>query len=199
MSVMDPFRRWAALPNLAVLDTETTGLHGEVIELAIVDGSGAVLFDERIRPTCPIEPGAQAIHGITDADLADLPGIAHHWPRLRSILAERHVLIYNRDFDVYRLLHSLHMGVPHWDPQAEHTQGFGHFHRTSECVMRAYAASKGYRRWVKLVTACRDERIETADLDAAHSALGDALRTLRLIQAVAGKDGPARLVFPTTN
>ena len=98
-SALDPFRRWAELPNLAVLDSETTGLHGQIVELGIVNGNGETLFSERIKPTCKVEPGAQAIHGITDADLEGLPGMPAHWERLSEIFTTHHVLVYNRSFD----------------------------------------------------------------------------------------------------
>lgn len=187
---LEPFRRWAALPNLAVLDTETTGLRGEVIELAIVNGAGETLFDARMKPSCPIEPGAQAVHGITAADLADLPSIAHYWPALREILNAHRVVIYNRSFDLPRLRQSLDTALPGWfdDREQANAATFDQLQRTSECVMLAYAPVYSLSsRWAKLVNACRVEKVETADLDAAHSALGDCLRTLRLIQAVARK------------
>ena len=39
-SYFDPFIRWAGLSDLAVLDTETTGLAGEIIE-----GQRSVAFE----------------------------------------------------------------------------------------------------------------------------------------------------------
>ena len=202
MSRFEPFQRWANLDNLAVLDSETTGLYGEVIELAIVDGHGQTLFDERMKPRCEVEPGAQRIHGISDADLAGLPGIEVHWPRLSEIFSSRHIVIYNQSFDTGVLSRSLDAAMPNWHigpgsdggPFSDAYRPFQHFTRTSECVMQAYAPVYGdwnghfhSYRWAKLVHACQRERVRTDDLDQAHSALGDALRTLRLIQAVASR------------
>jgi DNA polymerase III epsilon subunit-like protein len=199
-SALDPFRRWAELPNLAVLDSETTGLHGQIVELGIVNGNGETLFSERIKPTCKIEPGAQAIHGISDADLEGLPGMPAHWERLSEIFQTHHVLIYNKGFDVYRLEASMTAALPGWF-EGPGGQGYSDMYRpwqqlqrTSECVMLAYAPVYGnwndYHRswrWAKLVDACAAEGVETSDLDSAHSAVGDCLRTLRLVQAVAKK------------
>ena len=187
-SFLEPFRRWAALPNLAVLDTETTGLRGEVIELAIVNGAGETLFNARMKPSCQVEPGAHAVHGITDADLAGLPTIADYWPELREILNAHRVVIYNRSFDLPRLRQSLDAAMPGWfdDREQRDAAAFDQLHYTSECVMLAYAPVwSPSLRWAKLADACRREGVETADLGAAHSALGDCLRTLRLIRAVA--------------
>lgn len=61
-----------------ILDTETTGLHNAgVVELAylIVDENLNVLseFCSLVNPERPIEEGAFAIHGISDADVAGKP------------------------------------------------------------------------------------------------------------------------------
>ena len=199
-SALDPFRRWAELPNLAVLDSETTGLHGQIIELAIVNGNGEALFNERVKPTCPVEPGAQAIHGITDADLAHLPGMPAHWERLSEIFQTHHVLVYDKGFDVYRLEASMTAALPGWfegpggKGYSDMYRPWQQLQRTSECVMLAYAPVYGNWndhhhswRWAKLVDACAREGVQTSDLDAAHSALGDCLRTLRLVHKVALK------------
>ncbi|WP_370656558.1 3'-5' exonuclease, partial [Klebsiella pneumoniae] len=54
------------------LDTETTGLddHAELVEIAVVNEDGCVLFESFCRPTVPVDPGAQAVHGIGDDVLA---------------------------------------------------------------------------------------------------------------------------------
>ncbi|MDL2342588.1 MULTISPECIES: 3'-5' exonuclease [Deinococcus] len=194
---LDLFLDWATDPRLAVLDTETTGFHGEVIELGIVDAWGRTLFNERIRPSCPIEPGAQAVHGITDPDVQDCPSIAAFWPRLRDILSAHRIVIYNKAFDVPRLSDTLDAAMPQW---YAHPSGRGHsdeykpfqtFCRSAECVMEAYAPLAGlwndhHRswRWAKLRDACIQRGVQTDDL-RAHAALDDALATLRLIQATA--------------
>lgn len=64
-----------------VLDTETTGLVSPgVCEIAWlrVDEDLNILdqFESRVNPERPIEPGAQAVHGISDADVADKPTLA---------------------------------------------------------------------------------------------------------------------------
>jgi len=97
-----------------VLDTETTGFTGEIIELALVDRDGKTLFEERIRPHCRTEPGALAVHKIQDGHLAALPRLDHHWLRLRPLLLEHTVVIYNKAFDVGRLGHNLKVATPAW-------------------------------------------------------------------------------------
>ncbi len=58
-------------------DTETTGLRGKPVEVAglLLDPDCRILdqYEQRFNPGIPIEPGAQNIHGISDADVADCP------------------------------------------------------------------------------------------------------------------------------
>ena len=87
------------------LDTETTGLgdDDQVIELAIVDAEGELLFHSLVRPTVAISEGAAAVHGISEAELAAAPT----WPEIdktvRQLLKGRLVVAHNVSFDA-RLL-----------------------------------------------------------------------------------------------
>jgi len=62
-------------PRYHILDTETASLKGGVVELAYleVDKDLNIIseFVQRTNPERPIEPGAQAIHGISDDDVKD--------------------------------------------------------------------------------------------------------------------------------
>lgn len=68
------------MSNPFILDTETAGLQGGVCELAFlrVDDDLNILeeFCVRVNPERPIHPQASAIHGISDADVADCPTLA---------------------------------------------------------------------------------------------------------------------------
>ncbi|MFI7074268.1 3'-5' exonuclease [Micromonospora sediminicola] len=96
--------RWARAmrePGAAViLDTETTGLHGYIVEVAVIDAAtGETLLDTLVNPGCDVEPEAQWVHGITDAELADAPPLAQVLPELLTVTHNRTVLAYNADFD----------------------------------------------------------------------------------------------------
>lgn len=60
-----------------ILDTETASLKGGVCEIAwlVVNDELEVQseFCSLVNPERPIDPGAQAVHGISDADVADKP------------------------------------------------------------------------------------------------------------------------------
>jgi DNA polymerase III subunit epsilon len=100
-------KHWVAL-NPLFLDTETTGLGPGtgICEVAIIDLAGNVVFQSLIKPACAIGPKAESIHGISNDMVAAAPTIADVWPRLCQVLKERHVVIYNADFDVPMLYQS---------------------------------------------------------------------------------------------
>ena len=99
------------------LDTETTGLDdaAQIVEIAIVDGAGKVLFESYCRPTVPVDSGAQAVHGIGPKVLAAAPGWPEIADQVRQVLTGRTVVIFNADFD-FRILEQT--AVAHGDPAA---------------------------------------------------------------------------------
>lgn len=88
------------------LDVETTGLiagEDEILQLSIIDGTGAVLLNEYIRPQHATEwPEAAAINGITPEMVAVKPTIDAHLPRIQAIVDAAELIIgYNSDgFDL---------------------------------------------------------------------------------------------------
>lgn len=178
--------------NIAVLDTETTGLwsEDEIVEIAAIDRDGKVLLDQRIQPidssrllkrdrrgTC-----AADIHGILPEMLEGKPRFPEVYPALNDILFMRPVVIYNAAYDTKML-----------------DQDYARHHLTpplyqAECAMLRFAEYRGeinYERgggyrWFKLEVACRQMGIPADDFAGqAHSALGDCLRTLALLKAMA--------------
>src|SRR5437870_189754 len=61
--------RWAcavlADPCAMVLDTETTDLDGDILEVAIMTMQGTVLLDTLVHPLGEISPRVQAVQGLT--------------------------------------------------------------------------------------------------------------------------------------
>ena len=63
---------------LRIIDTETCGLQGGIVEIAsvdVVDGKIVNPMSHLVRPDRPISPQAMAIHRITEAMVADKPWI----------------------------------------------------------------------------------------------------------------------------
>lgn len=84
------------------LDTETTGLSAEadrVVELAIVDQSGQIVFDSLINPGRTIPFAASRVHGISDFMVATAPRFEDVWDDVLRTLSGNRVVIYNASFD----------------------------------------------------------------------------------------------------
>lgn len=166
-----------------ILDTETTGLgsDAEICQIAIIDSDGKVLLDTLVKPVKPIPPDATAIHKITNEMVKD----AEPFDTLQicSLLSNKHVIIYNAEYDVRLLFQSAtangHMAkwkaVVNW-----------------YCAMEAFAEIYGdwnprYKsfKWKSLDVACGYYGIQNT---GAHSALGDCLATLAVCKAMAASE-----------
>ena len=92
---------------LVVFDIESTGVvpqRDRIVEIAVMkimpDGTSRTTV-RRLNPEMPIPPGASAIHGITDADVADCPVFADIAEKLLNYLEDCDLAGYNiQGFDV---------------------------------------------------------------------------------------------------
>lgn len=157
--------------DYVILDTETTGLDAaaQVVEIAIIDPDGAVLFESLVRPIgiTRMPSAAKAVHGIGIPVLKNKPILSELWPAIEAAIKGKRLLIYNAEYDRRVIMQSLiacgHLGaVP-----------------AAECVMLAYAkfkavwnSSRGDWKWHKLP-------------GATHGAVGDCLATADLLRKMA--------------
>lgn len=84
---------------LRVIDTETCGLQGGVVEVASVDiENGKIVnpMSDLVRPDRPISHQAMAIHKITEAMVADKPWIEEIIPRYHG---SQYYVAHNASFD----------------------------------------------------------------------------------------------------
>lgn len=170
--------QWArdllAATDWVILDSETTGLHdAEFVQLAIVDHTGAVLFDSLIKPDGEIEPGAAKVHGITAEMVKNAPTFADVYAQLCDILNGRRVVVYNAPFD---------WGV--WCGEVVRAFGFRvrpghHIDCPWLCAMLPYSRFVG--EWNDYRQDWRWQKLPAGD----HSALGDCQATLKLIREMA--------------
>ncbi|MBN1679671.1 MAG: 3'-5' exonuclease [Anaerolineae bacterium] len=163
-----------------ILDLETTGLSDDptvdVVEIAALDHTGRVLINTRVQPERPIPPEATAVHGITDADVADAPRFEAVDAQLAGVVNGVVVVAYNAPFERAVLdTVCVRLGLPPLAPDVWH------------CAMQAYADFRRSRRWFKLTAACRAEGIT---VEYAHSAIGDCRLTLALLQIMAAAANP---------
>jgi DNA polymerase III subunit epsilon len=93
-------------PTIIVFDCETTGIdftRDQVIELCVQHGLDARARSQtwRIKPGVPIHPAAQAVHGITMADLEPCPPFAAFADEIAAVFAVADVIVgYNLSFDI---------------------------------------------------------------------------------------------------
>lgn len=157
-----------------ILDTETTDLDGLIVQLAVIDIEGSVLFDTLVNPGMPIPAEATKIHGITDEMVAQAPTFADIEPALRATLSGRRVSGYNVNFD---------WGILHNELRRLHELGPTDYGWLTEIqwrdVMVKYAAWCG--EWSEYHG---DYRLQP--LAGDHTALGDCRATLELLKRMAG-------------
>ncbi|MBA4501745.1 3'-5' exonuclease [Marinobacterium marinum] len=107
-----PSRNLANVPlqqlEMVVFDTETTGLDlrrgDRIISLAACRIMNDRLladdtFDQRVNPQRPIPSDSTAIHGLTDADVAQSPPIEVVLPRFRQYVGNGILVAHNAAFD----------------------------------------------------------------------------------------------------
>jgi DNA polymerase-3 subunit epsilon len=90
-----------------ILDTETTGLDvaqgNRIIEIGCVEMVGRKLtgrhYHQYINPGRDIEPGAQAVHGISSEFLQDKPAFADVMEEFLAFIRGAEIIIHNAPFD----------------------------------------------------------------------------------------------------
>ena len=166
--------------EFVILDGETTGLESddEFVQIGVISSAGEVLIDTLIKPTKTINPGAARVHGISAKMVAGADGFPAIFPQLRDMLEGQQVVAYNVDFDARILAQTCdrydldEIATPPW-----------------QCAMKQYARYHGlwnrkYNsfKWVRLTEA---SAIEDITVQGAHTAAGDCLMTLKIMQAMA--------------
>lgn len=100
-----------------VLDTETTGLDPiqghRIIEIGCVEILDRRLsgrtFHVYLNPERPVDPGAVAVHGLTDEFLADKPLFASQADAFLEFVADAELIIHNAPFDLGFLRNELNL------------------------------------------------------------------------------------------
>lgn len=103
-----------------VLDTETTGLETSqghrIIEIGCVELFNRRLtgrhYHQYIKPEREIDAGAQAVHGISNAMLADKPVFARIADEFLQFIGDAELIIHNAAFDIGFLNYELNMLRP---------------------------------------------------------------------------------------
>jgi DNA polymerase-3 subunit epsilon len=172
-------RRWARKllerSDWAILDTETTGLDGaaEIVQVAVLAPDNTTLIDTLVRPHSRIPFDAVAIHGITDAMVAEAPHYPIVHPRLLDVLQGRLIVAYNAQFDQRMLRqtalsHRLANLPSQWDCAMEQYSRF----------VGQWSSRRGSYAWVPLPRP-------DAPPGYKHQAIDDCRATLAVIRRMA--------------
>jgi len=161
--------------KVIVLDAETTGTDkriDQVIELCIQQG----LFPDkcqhsskvwRFKPSILIQPEAQAVHGISAADLADCPRFQECASEVRQALEGADVIVgYNVSFDL-EMIH------------AEFARSGQSPLKLTTTVVDAYALWRQMEP--RTLKAAHERFAPRASFDNAHSAGADVAATGRVL------------------
>lgn len=162
--------------RIVVLDTETTGMspaqgHAlvEVAAVTLVDGAIAERWSSLVSPGRTIPPDASAVHGITDAMVADAPRPEAVGRELRARCGDDVVALHNSPFDLPFLvaLFAAAGAPPLWNP-----------------VLDTLGLARGFAgEGANSLQALRQRLGLPAE--TAHRALGDAVTTARVLLALA--------------
>lgn len=147
----------------------------EILELAIINGCGDVLFNERFKPEKKKTwPKAQAINGISPDDVKDCKTLKEYLPQLQDIF-DKPVMIagYNVSFDL-KFIHAA--GIKTTAPGIID-------------VMKRFADSRGiydekhgHNKWFKLEEAAKYYNYQFEP----HGALEDCKATLFVLKKLQG-------------
>lgn len=148
-----------------ILDTETASLRGGVVEIAWIeiDAQLNVLneFCERVNPERPIDPGAQAIHGISDEDVKDCKTLKQHVDD-SGLVMPLNMIAHNAAFDA-RMIETV---IP---------------------LKRSLCTLDLARSYVKGTTNCKLETLQRElglSKQDSHTALGDVKTVLDLLKHI---------------
>jgi hypothetical protein len=174
--------------DVLILDTETTDLDGYLVQIAVITVEGAVLLDTLVNPLVPISAGAQAVHGITEEQLADAPTFSALGWELTHLLHKKQVVTYNAEFDsgvlwreVYRWV--LNEGAP--TPEGESREAFALRGASAWCKkVRWHCAMELYAVWAGDWSDYWGN-YKWIPLGGDHTALGDARACLAVLHEMA--------------
>jgi hypothetical protein len=156
---------WSQPGRAVIVDTETTTLYGRIVQIAVIDAAtGATLLDTLVNPRAPIHPEAEAIHGISNAAVADAPTWDQVLPDFEAAVAGRQILAYNAEFDRTVIVGHTEDTGREPGPWADNAR-WG-------CLMEARSDWEGMTRWMRL--------------DGGHTALADCLAARAVLEQMTG-------------
>ena len=164
------------------IDTETTGfeVNDVVVEVAVLDTDGSLIFKSMVKPNRPIPHQATLVHGITDEMVTSAPSWQEVWQGFKLVVEGRVAGFYNAEFDLRMLKQSCQMNGVKWEYPFQ----------DDFCVMELFAQFYGQwdtrrnkYRWQNLATAGKYFQLAEQN---RHRAADDALLTKLVLEKMAG-------------
>jgi DNA polymerase-3 subunit epsilon len=155
-----------------IIDTETVGSGPsiEVVELALGDCAGRIVFHTLVRPLYNREPRATKAQRFHAGEFSSAPEWPEVWAAVAPLLDNRLLIAYNAAFDRRALAA---MRVRHRQESVE---------RGWRCAMQLAKTSVGTKRNLTLSEACAHYGLE----GGTHRADADVLATYRLLRRLTG-------------
>ena len=166
------------------LDTETTGLGGdaEIIDLAIVNYDGEILFNRLIKPLRPISPEATNIHHITNEMVNDCDYLGAYSGKIKKCLDGRVIIAYNAAYDIRMIAQSWELQNLRWSPSwlgaLDAMQLYAEFYGDFDPKWQKWAWQKW--AWQKLGAAARQCGVPCPEGEF-HRSLPDTLVTREIM------------------
>ena len=167
------------LENYIVLDTETTDLDGEVIELSAIDPeNGKIIIDTLVYSDKNISPYAFDVHNISKDDLIGKPSFSDSYEIVKTYALEhkKKITSFNKSFD-FNVSHNSLRGVKREDLALN----WGNL-----CCMYISArffGSTNYYGSISLSDSCEFADIDTSKYKA-HRALADTQMTIEVLKYI---------------
>jgi DNA polymerase-3 subunit epsilon len=170
-----------------VLDTETTGIRVEdghrVIEIGCLEMIDRKLTGNQLHyylnPEREIDPGALAVHGITNEFLKDKPTFTHIVNAFIDFISHSELIIHNAPFDLSFLNNELVLASQGWKPIKDYC-------RVIDTLLIARQLHVGQRN--NLDALCKRYGIDNTKRDL-HGAILDANLLAQVYLAMTGGQG----------
>jgi DNA polymerase-3 subunit epsilon len=151
-----------------IIDTETvgSGVTVEVVEVALCDHAGEVIYSSLVRPLYGRPPRLTKEQRFDPGQFATAPDWVEAWSRIKPLVAGKLLVAYNAAFDRRALAA---MRSRHHQRSAE---------RGWRCAMQMVKRAAGVTRSLSLSDACALYELE----GGTHRAAADVLATHRLLK-----------------
>lgn len=168
-------------------DTETTGVgeHDQVLTLSVLEVSEKLVYDRLYIPTVPIDPAAEAVHGIS-LEKCQAEGRKfdkNEFYNVKNLFNNRLVVAYNATYDIRLINQTLAAtGLPYPNITPLAVLDAMILYSLKANVVNNY----GSPRWFKLSEALSLAKVDCSDL-GFHDSKDDVKGMIRLVRLLASE------------